>query len=1206
MAFNMAAAAQQLGFDPRATAFLQAPRAARATRQSAPQGYLTPEEEEGIIQKTGSAVVGGIGTAGALLDYDSGAIRNLLVGKAPSINPISSQGRATGRDVLEHWGVLGKNKPGFDWGDVAGFAAEVALDPKTYFAFGAGAVSRAGKALQKAGLWDFVAPAADKAGLGRMAARQKLTNRDILDAIPANLRSTAENQLKKQGRRRGIPEATLMSQPLGGAAKFWPAALMGAEGGGVIGKAGGVGGMVASALDPIGKGIRYSAPVRWGYGALHPKLHGQTAEGAQKALLKRAAENELMELDIGQTAHRQLAAVAKVVDFNNEPELIAASQLHRDFVEGLLEKGPDGRQILPAEHEPLREILNELRDRQASELKEDHIKGLATGDLGTVDTMVDYLRRGKTQFAKLAEMYSGARVVATHPSQRHRSGLLTNWRGGTRAVNRLSLDEAVSGVAWRNKIGPKMSNGTRKQLIHDWTKKRNPATQKLFTPKEARLEVRRLFPHTSRKGVPLNDMAAHIKREYAEVLPEGMDDNDIRQLAAMASEWHPRHVSTGTPLFANHPLTDDLDRQLMGAKARSNADAIYDMLGTAIRGVNDVTTQGPAGAFNVNRQSLTAALKGANLTGPGASRQMIDRLPDDLVRINPNKTIGGSVADGIRKRGETYEAISDESVLNEIYVPKDVADAVSAVGKAYTRPDIAETAMGQLGQFWDSWVNFFKAHVTAYWPAFISRNFTSSQLQNVFGGAYNLNPFARDGIFHSINDTFAVLRGKPLPHVLDIPMVKEAGITDPAEATKFVLTSLSGGGLGGKFQAIYANTQAGSHFQSAGDVLSMIPGERPIGKEILGHLIPGSRGGKRPGWKDPMNIRGVRGRTESEFFLFKFGDDANYVVEQLARYAPALAMLRRGDSALSAIKRVNLMQVDYRLSGQADPAIRRVIPFWSFLKGQTQYLAKELSQRPGGGVAQVIRGEASLQREGLPGAVPEHIAKTAAIPLGTTPEGGIKVATTLGLMHEDPLSFLGGTTNRGPMKAATSMVGTAGREAFSRLAPQLSVPIELATGVSLWQSGPRGGRPLLDQYGQIGGILSQAHEKITGTPKEIKLHQGVEQLPQLIGVGRHISSLGKALHKWKGPGEKAADLLTGVRLTTITPEHQEKVVQDAVHQTMVDLNAREFSRPYFSKKYLEKLPVAEQKKRQDAAALFRLLDTRARDRYKAKAKRDLL
>ncbi|KKL20679.1 hypothetical protein LCGC14_2453020, partial [marine sediment metagenome] len=126
----------------------------------------------------GSTAIGGIAAAAATLDTPAGAIRNLLTGQLPGVNPLSFEGRATGRDVLQSFGLVGKNRPGFiapggswynpldwDWSDLAGFATEVALDPLTYFTFGGSAVGKAGKALRSAGLWDFLPAAAAKKAL---------------------------------------------------------------------------------------------------------------------------------------------------------------------------------------------------------------------------------------------------------------------------------------------------------------------------------------------------------------------------------------------------------------------------------------------------------------------------------------------------------------------------------------------------------------------------------------------------------------------------------------------------------------------------------------------------------------------------------------------------------------------------------------------------------------------------------------------------------------------------------------------------------------------------------------------------------------------------------------------------------------------------------------------------------------------------------
>ncbi len=66
---------------------------------------------------------------GDVLDTPGALLRNTLSGRNPFAGLLDPQHRASGRDVLEHYGVLGANQDGFDPGDAAGFLAEMALDP---------------------------------------------------------------------------------------------------------------------------------------------------------------------------------------------------------------------------------------------------------------------------------------------------------------------------------------------------------------------------------------------------------------------------------------------------------------------------------------------------------------------------------------------------------------------------------------------------------------------------------------------------------------------------------------------------------------------------------------------------------------------------------------------------------------------------------------------------------------------------------------------------------------------------------------------------------------------------------------------------------------------------------------------------------------------------------------------------------------------
>ncbi len=73
-----------------------------------------------------------LSTAGDLLDMPGSYLRGALSGRPGE--------RASGREMLQNWGVAGENQPGLDFGDVAGFGAEALLDPLSLAAPALGAI----------------------------------------------------------------------------------------------------------------------------------------------------------------------------------------------------------------------------------------------------------------------------------------------------------------------------------------------------------------------------------------------------------------------------------------------------------------------------------------------------------------------------------------------------------------------------------------------------------------------------------------------------------------------------------------------------------------------------------------------------------------------------------------------------------------------------------------------------------------------------------------------------------------------------------------------------------------------------------------------------------------------------------------------------------------------------------------------------------
>jgi hypothetical protein len=129
-------------------------RRANQFNQAPMQGVqpLAANEEQSLLSTIGHTGLSAISKAGNLLDLPGSMVRDMFTwmpgGMAPQnpfdqlLSPFSHENRATGRDVLEQFGMRENKETGFvplqDPGefarDFAGFAAEVALDPLAWWA----------------------------------------------------------------------------------------------------------------------------------------------------------------------------------------------------------------------------------------------------------------------------------------------------------------------------------------------------------------------------------------------------------------------------------------------------------------------------------------------------------------------------------------------------------------------------------------------------------------------------------------------------------------------------------------------------------------------------------------------------------------------------------------------------------------------------------------------------------------------------------------------------------------------------------------------------------------------------------------------------------------------------------------------------------------------------------------------------------------
>ena len=187
--------------------------------------YADPEDRS-ALQEIGSAAIGGLVGVANILDTPGAMVRNLLTGRDvldPLMNPWSGGDRATGRDVLELFGMRKNKETGFvpleDTGeflrDVAGFGAEIFLDPLSFVNLGARAATQTGRAVQKAGLYKKLPDIINRAYPRRMTsamAADRLGMDEVLKRVDAGDAANIETAL----RNSGIDPASLGADAIGG------------------------------------------------------------------------------------------------------------------------------------------------------------------------------------------------------------------------------------------------------------------------------------------------------------------------------------------------------------------------------------------------------------------------------------------------------------------------------------------------------------------------------------------------------------------------------------------------------------------------------------------------------------------------------------------------------------------------------------------------------------------------------------------------------------------------------------------------------------------------------------------------------------------------------------------------------------------------------------------------------------------------------
>ena len=1147
---------------------LKPPRPPKSRRRrSRSQDQTQQELDPTLLQSLGSTALGLAGAAGNVLDLPGSSVRDVLAGRNPFDqwipgNWTSDENRISGRDLLRQHGMIGKKDT---WGNFAGgLAAEIATDPFTLLGF-----SALGKTAQ---------------GVSKVKEGKNLA-KGLGAGIRAGDRALAAGKV-----------------PFG---PHWSAGT------------GETAAKIGDALDKTWEGVRGTGVGRLVATGLHAPSMGRKEREVQRAAEEIVYPERMRGRKNAKTTQLDFAA-------GLEKHGVTDADAVRREIEGV-----EGYNQLPDEFKDrVWELFDQTRFLDAY---------YGRGGKKLQDRYVRFAPRRKTISKNQSVIQRGGRLMeGKGPSDVGRIPLYKDWKEGTAGVKDFFKDEDLKSFvnAFDSRFSPSMSAKDARKLEKKTLEGMTQHIEQTYGDKVdqiIKVKEPKIVSGFGLEGIDETDEARKILSDYYVGL---RDIKRIKNKELRAAERYGHEAEYGNR-FANlveGTPHDELDYGL----PREFADSIWESMKKSYRdrapilakkffkASDETTTHGLYGNHPavdlytdmVHRSDKIAAIKGMNSV---MSNYLPQKFKNGVAKYDPNfdlsqmdewqafdvkgmrtrdpnamtfsqvfkkLKLNPKISAGVLLRENNTEVTADamQTVLNT-KIPAKVADDLTGFFEKRTLTN----AEGMIGKFHNAFINLFKAGNLSH-PARHSRDLMGGMLQSKIHGIAGIRDYW---------DALKLYLGKPIKGLSQDPEIRKwvdkNGIDiNDKNATKAVSYLFAENGPGDVFK--HTDVAGGTIASPKGvieDVLKVVPGREKSTipgnvKSVLKSLA--GRDGESTWNPFKAKFRGVKESDKTTFAPFVASEKASEFTDTMNRLAPFIALKRKGMSSADAMKRINDVQVNYdpQTFTEFEKVLKKIFPFYSYTSRMVKHTAKELATKPGGGLAQVVRLEnAARDRSGT---TPDHIADTAAIPdpFFQSKDGTKQYLTGLGLMHDDALQFFN-----------PSLSGLLS-EGASRLNPLLQKPLEYATGRSLFFKEPGGGRPLEDLDPTIGRILAN----VTGQEDAVRYpgDWAVEGANSLAPWSRATTTLRQLTDSRKSWQAKALNAVSGLKISTVSPQQQERTLRRKLEESARKLGARTFEQIYFPK---DKTYTGQAKERVEAYqklinALSKKAKTRAKDKVKDK------
>lgn len=1037
---------------------------------------LPPDEEDSLLSRVTGQALSGLGWVGGTLDKLTGgrAVRGLLGGRPEellSLLPGSDylglthqENAVSGEDLLKQWGALeGEGAKGeFELRDLAGPALEAVLSPATYLSFGGSALTQAG---------------VDAAKAARLA--------------PTLAERVAQGQA-------GLARLHIPFTDIGttlGTGKTAQA--------------------LAGKLSNAADWLSFGNPVGRAVGA----LFDADREGALTEPLQRAnvAANQ---------GRRAAEAAARQKAFGWGQRLADAGVLDQsDVLRGMLEGtggipsplwGTQGEQALTDVAGEVRPYLDELLQKE----KNLNIRG---GDL--VDDIVNYAPRQQTRLAKATAGFENApgRTKPLSTTSANREDILKNIPGGTNQINqwfdpdhflvREPMEQAAYEELLRKDADAKLAAAGGVPEPQDYVRFLGPNGETTFQSSNADFLNKQValhqqaFPNDVRvlpDYAPPSNMVSRPMTEAERTVALGQDlgldrgrlaaleaqpalsDVETKELAKLQgqadqasrlSKWirdqDPQYASAGIDFFGNHILEDVMNRGVRSARMTANAKAIHGALAQAAEG---------EAAAGPGSKSLLDVLRDAGLGG-GAAKAVRRGRPGDFA---------AQLLELARQHKVDLTGMSGKDMmqsLDSLHVSGSVARDMTRYIQGMSTPE----ALAPWLKGFDNITQLTKAGVTAVWPAKYSRDFAQ-------GAFMNWIKDARDPGYSAMNPLSWTRPYEYAKTVLRDGGALDASVTSripglahlpPEEATQRLAQEMASWKVmeGNRVKDVGLGSG-----EAAGSKAFPLPNQAKEGlADWLKGLVPQNRAEM-----NPLNIGGVGRSTQTQFTLARQGGKAMEFIDDMNRGANYIAKRLQGFNPEAATRSVFEAHYDYsNLAPFEKSVMKRVMPFYSWMRQNIPATVSELAQKPGGAMAQAIRLTNALHQQ--QGFLPDYVGEGLAIPVGKEQNGTARYLGDLGLSFEDAFGDLA----FGPKGGQRTL-----QNVLSNTNPMIKGILELAAGKQFYS-----GRNLedLSRKGLTGNQL---------------LDQAIMNSP----LSRAATSLRTLGDERKGPGARALNLLTPAKI----------------------------------------------------------------------------